>query len=690
MAILTLNNVGKSFGSTDLFQAASGSVPNDGKVGLVGANGIGKTTLLRILAGIDEANAGEIHFSKGTRIGYLRQEATRAFAGAENTVYEEMLTVFAGIREQEAKLRELEEMMGDADVDPDIFDEYAKLQTNFEQRGGYDYEQRINQVLQGLGFGKELHDAKLSILSGGQKTRALLARLLLEKPDLLVLDEPTNHLDIAAVEWLEGALKVWEGAILIVSHDRYFLDRVVNVIWEMSAVGIEAYRGNYTHYVQQRAERWERRHAEFDSMQAIFLKELDYVKRNIARDSTKNMAVGRLKRLIRQVKMVQVGGIEAITNKKWAQARAEHEISGSKWEVPDVEQAIKALPRPAGQALEFKMQIESKHRSGNIVARAENLVVGYDQGEPLFSADNIELLRLERAALIGGNGAGKTTFLRTLLGRLDPLEGDVELGASIKVGYFAQAHDELNPENTVLDEMLEQSGMLIPAARNHLGRFLFRGEDVYKPISLLSGGERGRLALSILALQNANLLLLDEPTNHLDIPSQESLQAVLGKFDGTILMVSHDRYLVDALATQVWAVEDGRLRVYKGGYQEYLAARGKGKSKAKKAKKTVDSAAKSNGAAGSKQPAVTNANGSARPKLSKNELRNKKRELEKTEKEIEKAEVDITRWEKILQKVAAGQDFEQIKKATAGYEMAKATLDKLMAQWEGLSAEIEA
>ncbi|RIK44960.1 MAG: ABC transporter ATP-binding protein, partial [Chloroflexi bacterium] len=571
MSILTLNNVGQSFGDFDVFSGITAAIPNDAKIGLVGPNGIGKTTLLRILAGLELPSSGSITRAQGTRLGYLRQEAMEAFAGRSNTVYAEMLTVFGDIKAQEAALHNLELRMAAGEVG-DVLDEYSAAQQAFELAGGYDYELRIGQVLHGLGFGKEDWDTPLGQLSGGQKTRALLARLLLERPDLLILDEPTNHLDVEAIEWLEGTLRLWDGALLVVSHDRYFLDKVVDRIWEMSRSGIELYRGNYSAYVQQRQERWERREVEFEAIKERFLKELDYVKRNIARDATTNMAKGRLRRLIREVRVVQAGGLQTLLDKQWGQVMEEVDISESKWGVMDVEQAIKGLHSPIRRPPKLNFRLKTTLRSGNLVLRTSALEIGFPE-MPLFVADPIQLERQECAALIGPNGTGKTTFLRTLMGQLEPLSGTIRFGASLKVGYFAQAHEKLNPDNTVLDELLSHKHMLLGPARNYLAQYLFRGEDVYKPVRLLSGGERGRLALAILALEGANFLLLDEPTNHLDIPAQEVLQEVLEQFDGTILLVSHDRYLVDRLATQVWELREGRLHVFPGPYAEFVAAR---------------------------------------------------------------------------------------------------------------------
>ncbi|MCC6168854.1 MAG: ABC-F family ATP-binding cassette domain-containing protein [Caldilineaceae bacterium] len=668
MSILTLNNVGQSFGDFDVFSGITAAIPNDAKIGLVGPNGIGKTTLLRILAGLELPSSGSVTRAQGTRLGYLRQEAMEAFAGRANTVYAEMLTVFGDIKAQEAALHALELRMAAGEVG-DVLDEYSAAQQAFELAGGYDYELRISQVLHGLGFGKEDWETPLGRLSGGQKTRALLARLLLERPDLLILDEPTNHLDVEAIEWLEGTLRLWGGALLVVSHDRYFLDKVVDRIWEMSRSGVELYRGNYSAYVQQRQERWERREVEFEAIKERFLKELDYVKRNIARDATTNMAKGRLRRLIREVRVVQAGGLQTLLDKQWGQVMEEVDISESKWGVMDVEQAIKGLHSPTRRPPKLNFRLKTTLRSGNLVLRTSSLEIGF-LDTPLFVADPIQLERQECAALIGPNGTGKTTFLRTLMGQLEPLSGTIRFGASLKVGYFAQAHEKLNPDNTVLEELLGHKHMLLGPARNYLAQYLFRGEDVYKPVRLLSGGERGRLALAILALEGANFLLLDEPTNHLDIPAQEVLQEVLEQFDGTILLVSHDRYLVDRLATQVWELREGRLVVFPGPYAEFVTAR-----------QEADAAAKQH-AVEQRVEARRGQNGDRQSKI---EARRRERALAEMEEAIHRLERRLAQLEHDLQSASHAQDLTKIQQLSAAYADTQSTLEESMEAWAELA-----
>ena len=669
MSILTLSNISQSFGDFDVFLGITASIPNDGKVGLVGPNGIGKTTLLRILAGLATPSSGGVHFAQGTRIGYLRQEAMEAFAGRDNTIHAEMLTVFKELKAQELHLHQLQERMAQGEPSEELLREYAATHDAFEHAGGYGIEVRISQVLQGLGFAKTDWPTPLNRLSGGQKTRALLARLLLEQPDLLILDEPTNHLDVEAIEWLEGTLRLWPGALLIVSHDRYFLDRVVNRIWEMSRSGIEEYRGNYSAYVTQRQERWAHRQEEFDTIIEKFLSELDFIKRNIARDSTRDRAKGRLKRLIREVRVVEAGGLHLLNTKNWGEVMDEVDISSTRWGVEDVEGAIKALQSPIVRPPQLNMRLQTNLRSGNLVLRSTPLEIGYP-GNLLFRADSIDLMRGECAALIGPNGTGKTTFLRTLMSDLKPLKGELRFGASLKVGYFAQAHDKLNPNRTVMETLLDFRNMPIGQARNYLAQYLFRKEDVFKPVHLLSGGERARLALSLLALEGANLLLLDEPTNHLDIPAQEILQEVLEQFQGTILLVSHDRYLVDRLASQIWELQEGHMMVFRGTYAEHIAAREAAREEAR-------------AAAGEQRTDGRRVQGQER--RNKNEERKRERALAAKEAEIYQLEQKLAQIEEALQKASAEQQFTKIQQLTTAYAETQTALEQSMASWAELA-----
>jgi ATP-binding cassette subfamily F protein 3 len=666
MSILSAANLGQYFGTYDVFHGISASVPNDAKIGLVGPNGVGKTTLLRILAGIDTPTSGSVHRAKGTRLGYLRQEAVDAFAERDNTVYGEMLTVFAALRAQAVQLQEMEARMAGGDMTEALFEEYGAVQEAFEHAGGYEYEIRIAQVLEGLGFSAAEWDMPLGHLSGGQKTRALLARLLLETPDLLILDEPTNHLDVQAIEWLERALRAWKGALLVVSHDRYFLDNVVDHIWEMSRTGIEVYRGNYSAYVQHRQERWDYLEQTFEAEKARLEKELDFIRRNIEGQGV-DIARGKLKRLSRELVAIQQLGFAGVQGKSWMETG----VGGVRMmTVDEAARAIKGLERPVGRPPTLNMRLQATGRSGTLVLRTRNLQVGYP-GKPLFEAADIVLERLECAALIGPNGAGKTTFLRTALGHLPPLDGEVTLGASLKVGYFAQAHDSLNPEQQVIEALLaERPGMAPAEARNYLAGYLFRGDDVWKPVGALSGGERARLALALLALDGANFLVLDEPTNHLDIHAQEVLQAGLEGFGGTLLLVTHDRYLVDRLATQIWELRDGRLHVFRGTYQEFLAAREQAARRAKEAAPPAPPAP----APAAPAPART---GKA--------ARREAETLAALEARISATEAALAECERHLQTAGDAGHYTDLARLGHEYTATQAELDRLMAEWEALA-----
>jgi ATP-binding cassette subfamily F protein 3 len=542
--------------------------------------------------------------------------------------------------------------------------------------GGYTYETRIRQILTGLGFAVTDFNRPLWQLSGGQRTRAYLARLLLSSPDLLLLDEPTNHLDIAAIEWLETYLRDWDGAVLLISHDRYFLDQVVTSVIEMSPA-IAMYNGNYSAYLDQRQARWERLQQIYESEKERLEKDLDYVKRNIAGQNVRQ-ARGRLKRLSRELDAIEQAGFEAVQSKNWLEITNEVDISEHLMGVEEVEKRIRALRMPSNRPPQLKLHLKASARSGDLVARTHDLQVGYqDEGRPLFSAPDLTLLRSECAGVIGPNGAGKSTFLKTLLGQLPPLAGEVVLGANLHLGYFAQAHEGLHPERTLMEEIDAVAPNLRPAQiRDYLARFLFTGDDVYKRVEMLSGGERGRLALACLELSNANLLLLDEPTNHLDLPSQEILQSVLSEFQGTILLVSHDRYLIDALATQIWEVDpdQGRLIVFDGTYTEYRARR---EAQAEAEKQAAQVAAQA-----AKDPTSTR---SARTG-STNKERQRRQKLLDLEAEIADLETQIAQIARLLENPPA--DAGQVNRLAQDYERLQSCLELRMDEWAHLSEEL--
>ena len=530
MSLLTANSISKSFGDLDVFSGVSLSIPQKARIGFVGENGSGKTTLLKILVGVDDCDTGTVSRSKDLTIGYLPQQIEIA---SQKTPYESCLESFSELIRTQEQLNRMEEELLAHPEDQDLIANYGRLQENFENRGGYTYRSKINQILQGLGLVNGEENRPWHQLSGGQKIRAYLAKILVSEPQLLVLDEPTNHLDINSIEWLESYIKDFPGAVLMVSHDRYFLDQCVNTIWELS-FAFETYRGNYSAYLQQREERYQRQLAEYERQQEFIAKEEEYIRRNIAGQNTRQ-AQGRRKRL-------------------------ETLISESK------------VVRPT-ESRSMHLKLDTDLRSGDLVLRTKDVAIGYqDDKKVLFRVPDLTLLRGECAAIIGPNGTGKSTFLKTILGKMEPLSGESRLGANLKIGYFAQAHEDLDPEADMMDEISKAAPNMLPAQiRDYLAKYLFSGVDVFKKVKVLSGGEKGRLSLAILALQGANLLLLDEPMNHLDIDSQELLQSVLKSYEGTIILVSHDRYLIDAVGTQIWEVmpDEKALSVYAGTYSQY-------------------------------------------------------------------------------------------------------------------------
>jgi ATP-binding cassette, subfamily F, member 3 len=541
MSILTAHHVSKAYGAQDVLRDVTLALAHGQRAALVGPNGAGKTTLLHILAGLEEPSSGAVHRARGQTIGFLPQHADQQLS-EPIALFDLMRTVFVQLDQLAQQMRELEHAMADPNRHDDALEKYGRIAEQFEHAGGYTFEARIQQVLSGVGFDQVDWTRPVNILSGGQKTRALLARLILQQPDVLLLDEPTNHLDVSAVEWLEATLKEYAGSIIIVSHDRYFIDAMADTVWEMQAGQLEAFRGNYTRYLIQREERYERQLKEYEKQQAFIAKEEDYIRRNMAGQNTRQ-AQGRRTRLER------------------------------------LRQSAELVNRPEARKA-LRLNLSTQQRSGDIVLRATHLVIGYqDDRKPLLECDQLHLYRNQRVAIWGPNGAGKSTFLKTALGQIPPLAGEIELGASVKVGYYAQAHELLDANDSVLTALLKVQAMPVSKARSLLGSYLFSGDTIDKRIGDLSGGERGRVALAILALQGANVLLLDEPTNHLDLESQEILQDVLTDFDGTLLLVTHDRYLVDALATHVWAIEDNQIVVYDGNYSEHVAARAAAKAR---------------------------------------------------------------------------------------------------------------
>jgi len=665
MSLIVASDLSKSYGANDIFQGISLSIPHGARIAIVGPNGVGKTTLLRILLGIEEPSSGAVQKARNLSIGYLPQETRLS---GTHTLWEESLTALSDLCTLEAELAQLESAMGDPEQAEAALERYAKLQPEFEQRGGYTYELRIRQTLNGLGFEPGDFNRPLPQLSGGQRTRAVLARLLLSNPELLVLDEPTNHLDIQAVEWLEGYLSQWSGATLIVSHDRYFLDRVVDHIWEMRSNGLEVYRGNYSAYIEQRQQRWELRQQLFASEKARLEKEMDYIKRNISGQNVQQ-AKGKLRRLSREVQAIERLGFDVLQNQSWLQISRQIEISGHPMGVEELERRIRGLRGPTNRPPHLHLHLKTNLRSGDLVLRTRNLEIGYpDEGHPLFRAPDLVLKRGECTAVIGPNGAGKTTFLKTILGQMPPLSGEVVLGASLYIGYFAQAHEDLHPERTLVEEIdAVAPNMLVAEIRDYLARFLFNGDDVFNKVSTLSGGERGRLALAKLSLMHANLLLLDEPTNHLDIPSQEILQEVLDQYQGTILLVSHDRYLIDALSSQIWEILPGQatLQVFEGTYTQYKEFLAQRAEQTGKISLSQDTSVRK-----------------TRPAPLSQEEKKRRLRLKEVEERIAFLESELESLSHKLENPLG--DLAKVQKLGREYASHQDELDRLMTEWEGL------
>ena len=629
MALLTGANLGMRYGPFDIFETINISIHHGERAAIVGPNGQGKTTLLRILAGEETPTTGEGFRAKGLKIGYLRQEVLQK--PAAETLWQLALDAFADVIAKGEELKALEKSLA---ADDSLLEKYGHLQTEFELLGGYHYQQTIKTVLTGLGFSETQYRQPLAQFSGGQQTRAQLAWLLLQRPELLLLDEPTNHLDLAAIEWLENYLAAWRGAVLIVSHDRYFLDAVVNRVFELSFSRLEKYRGNYSAYIRQRAERIARHEKEYIAQQRFIAKEEEFIRRNLAGQRTKE-AQGRRKRLER--------------------LKRDHLIERIRRE--------KRIHMALGTAV----------RSGDLVLATHNLAIGYPDGDIFLTVPDVEIRRGQRIALLGDNGSGKTTLLRTILREIPPKRGKIRRGAAVEIGYFPQIHTDLRPENSVLDELRRANdNMTIAEARNHLARFLFFEDDVLKNVGDLSGGERSRLALAKFVLSGANFLILDEPTNHLDIPAQEMLEAVLRQFNGTMLLVSHDRYFIDALATHIWHIHSGELHPFKGNYRQYRQFLQATATPTAAENRTPESP-------GKRQHLETKAEKRAREK--------RQRELASLETAIESAQERVSQLENEMAQAGASQQIDRLQQLAVEYQQAEKQLAELLEHWVSLESE---
>lgn len=608
MSLLVANHISKNYGDLDVLDDVSVRVEFGDRIGLVGQNGAGKTSLLKALGRLDTGAGGELNIAQGTSIGFLSQDPPPA---GSRTLYEDLKEVFSDLMASGEKLRQLESRMTEFDQDDEnlkrLLARYGRQQETFEQAGGYEIDQRIRFVLTGLGLPENLWHAPLRHLSGGQRTRAGLGRLLLEEPDLLLLDEPTNHLDVRSMGWLEGVLIGWKGALIVVSHDRYFLDAVANRIWDLAHRRVEAYRGNYSHYRLQREERRVRWRKEYKRQQEFIKETQAFVRRYKAGQRTKE-AQGRetrLKRFMEEEALPPPPTDQFIRLPLQTDSRSGDMVMRTRKLVagytadaaaPAYEQGHAGSSDPIKSSVKANRHFDSEASASGFKGAGRAGMPEGRQGRlramrslaandvPILEVPDLELTRGQVAALIGPNGAGKTTFVRTILEELEPLNGRIELGAAVDVGYLAQRHvgtgyGLMKEGQTVLDALLEIKRLPTERARTFLGQFLFKGDDVYQSIGSLSGGERSRIALARLTLLGANLLLLDEPTNHLDLDSQEILQDALRQFGGTILLVTHDRALIEALATQIWQVtpgtldRPGRLDVFKGTWKQWQTER---------------------------------------------------------------------------------------------------------------------
>ncbi|MEX1255557.1 MAG: ABC-F family ATP-binding cassette domain-containing protein [Dehalococcoidia bacterium] len=521
MILVSVSNLSVSFGAFDVLDGVSCQVEHGARVGLIGRNGAGKTTLLRALAGTQDSTRGRRHTARGMNVELVEQVPPLSKSA---TVYDLALSSCAELVEME---RELERTAGDLarSSDDDAAARYEALHLRFEAAGGFRYRVLVEEVLTGLGFMRPSWERPVEALSGGERSRLGLARALAASPDVLLMDEPTNHLDLDGLRWLEGFLGRWRGAFVVTSHDRYFLDQVATRIWLLADGRLQAYPGNYSKFEALRTDQVRRQQLEYEAQREVIEKEEAFIRRYKAGQRARE-ARGRQKRLDR----------------------------------------VERLEAPRHER-NLRLQLGAS-RSGHVVFSTEGLSAGY-AGKRVVRVDKLQLERGSRIALLGPNGSGKSTLLKTIAGELTPVDGEFRLGAAVRVAHYWQEAEGLDPRHTVLEEVLGSRNMDLQPARDLLGRFLFSGDDIYKPISALSGGERSRLALLRLLLAEANLLLLDEPTNHLDIPARESLGDALSTYKGTLIFASHDRRLIGDLATSLWLIEDGTLRAFDGTLAEY-------------------------------------------------------------------------------------------------------------------------
>jgi ATP-binding cassette subfamily F protein 3 len=649
--LLQVSNIAKSYGVTAVLSNISLQIEPRERIGLVGVNGAGKSTLLQIIAGELSYDSGDIFKAKETKIGYLKQNSG---LHSDEPIWNEMLRVFAHLLDTEKELRLLEEQMADPALlqDGKKYEQtmlrYASRSEWFKEHGGYEIEARIRGVLHGMGFGDTPYDTSVNTLSGGQKTRLALAKMLLEEPDLLLLDEPTNHLDIATLTWLEGYLRSYPGSILVVSHDRYFLDALVEGIYEIERNNSRRYTGNYSKFVEIKEANYEIEMKHFEKQQEEIAKLEDFIQRNIVRASTTKRAQSRRKALDKMDK----------------------------------------LDKPLGDLKRASFTFEVEQRTGKEVLDVNKVSVGYEPSRPLLRDISFQLKRGETSALIGPNGIGKSTLLKALIGELQLSGGTFTWGANVKIGYYDQEQKGLNPNNTVLNELWNAYPNLEEARiRTVLGSFLFSGDDVFKKVSALSGGERARVSLAKLMLLKANVLILDEPTNHLDLFSKEVLESALMDYEGTLLFISHDRYFLNKMAEHMLELRPDGVTAYLGNYDEYIEKKQELEELKRLELEQKAAAGKSSGGTGHFSTAGSTAaqvNDYEADKAAKREERSRQRKIEQLEQDIARLEEEASAIEEELAKPEVFGDFVQVQEKSALLEQKKAELAACYEQWETL------
>lgn len=633
MIILQANKIERSFAGEVLFDNINLQVDERDRIALVGKNGAGKSTLLKILVGEEEPTSGEINKKKDISLSYLAQDSRFE---SENTIYDEMLHVFNNLRRTERQLRQMELEMGEKsgeDLDK-LMSDYDRLSENFRQAGGFTYEADIRAILNGFKFDESMWQMKIAELSGGQNTRLALAKMLLEKPNLLVLDEPTNHLDIETIAWLENYLVNYSGALLIVSHDRYFLDKVATITLDLTKHSLDRYVGNYSRFVELKEQKLATEAKNYEKQQKEIAALEDFVNRNLVRASTTKRAQSRRKQL----------------------------------------EKMERLDKPEAGKKAANMTFQSEKTSGNVVLTVENTAIGYD-GEVLSQPINLDLRKMNAVAIVGPNGIGKSTFIKSIVDQIPFIKGEKRFGANVEVGYYDQTQSKLTPSNTVLDELWNDF-KLIPEVeiRNRLGAFLFSGDDVKKSVGMLSGGEKARLLLAKLSMENNNFLILDEPTNHLDIDSKEVLENALIDFDGTLLFVSHDRYFINRVATHVLELSENGSTLYLGDYDYYV------EKKATAEMSQTEEASTSNQA-----KEASSVNDYQAQKESQKEVRKLMRQIESLEAEIEELE---SQSQAISEQMLETNDADKLMELQAELDKISHRQEEAMLEWEELSDQV--